>query len=349
MRACSMLLRLFPVLLCAGMASAQTPRTIDSDHDGLNDVLEDALLQRFVPQFMISSDDCSARPARFVQAIAIPTIAAEDGTVYGQAMLRPAVAGTPAQVELHYYHLWRTDCGRMGHPLDAEHVAVLLQQTSTALRDDPASWHATYWYAAAHEDTVCDASQLTRASTLKAEEHGPQIWISAGKHASFLTEEMCHHGCGGDRCIKSRPLETPGVINLGELDAPMNGAVWMSSSRWPLKDKLGRTDFLTARVDRLQRLPETDIAWANPAKRPAQVAILGGNSAVTGASVGGDATGSALATSGRSTDSALTVAGDKTGTALEKATHNTGHALGAGVRAVKKALGGDKQPAEPPQ
>jgi hypothetical protein len=341
--------RLLSLLLCAGIACAQMRRPIDSDHDGLNDVFEDALLQRFAPTFMISSNDCSAQPARFVSGIAIPTVAADDGTVYGQATLRAATSGVPAEIELHYYHLWRKDCGRMGHPLDAEHVAVLLQQNTGTLRDDTTAWRAAFWYAAAHEDTVCDASQITRASTLKAEESGPRIWISAGKHASFLTEEMCHHGCGGDRCTKSRPLPSPGVINLGELNAPMNGAVWINSSRWPLTDKLGRSDFLAARTDRLQRLPETDIAWANPAKRPAQAAILGGNSAVDGAIAGGGAAGSALAVSSRSTDSALTVTADKTGTALGTATRKTGHALSTSVHAVKKALGGSTKSQEQPK
>jgi hypothetical protein len=338
--------RLLSVLICAGIACGQMPHPFDSDHDGLNDVLEDALLQRFAPQFMISSNDCSAQPARFAYGMAVPTVAAEDGTIYGQATPRP---GNSRDIELHYYHLWRTDCGRMGHPLDAEHVAVLLHLDAKAERANPSAWRATYWYAAAHEDTVCDASQLTRASTLNAEDHGPKIWISTGKHASFLTEEMCHHGCGGDRCTHSRALNTPAVINLGELVAPVNGAVWMNSSRWPLKDKLGRSDFLTARVDRLERLPETDIAWANPAKRPEQAAILGGNNAIDGAIVGADSTARALATTNRSTDSALTVAGSKTGSALGSATRNTGHALGTTFHAVKKALGGSKKPAEDPQ
>jgi hypothetical protein len=341
-----MLFRLFSVLLCAGIACAQMPQPIDSDHDGLDDVLEDALLQRFIPTFMISSKDCSAQPARFVSGIAMPTVAAEDGTVYGQATLRPNAS---AEIELHYYHLWRTDCGRMGHALDAEHVAVLLQRIGPGLLDDPGSWRAAYWYAAAHEDTVCDASQLTRATTLKAEDHGPQIWISAGKHASFLTEEMCHHGCGGDHCTKSGPLASPGVINLGELNAPMNGAVWMSSPRWPLTDKLGRSDFIAARVERLERLPATDIAWANPAKRPEQAVILGGNSAITGAAVSGSAAGSALVVSGRSTDSALTVTADKTGSALGTATRQTGHALNTSFHAVKKALSGDSKSQEQPK
>jgi hypothetical protein len=174
----------------------------------------------------------------------------------------------------------------MGHALDAEHVAVLLKTSPGADADKAKTWHAVYWYAAAHEDTVCDASQMTRASTLHAEDRGARVWISAGKHASFLNEELCHHGCGGDRCKNMHALASPGVVNLGELHTPMGGAVWAGSARWPLADKLGRSDFAAVRTERLERLPATDIAWTNPAKRPAQAAILGGNSTVDGAITG---------------------------------------------------------------
>jgi hypothetical protein len=314
------------LFLMAAIASAQAP---DSDHDGLSDALEDALLQQYAPRLEISSDDCSVRPASFTPGIVLPTAVADDGTLYGQAMQRHVAAGSPREIELHYYHLWRRDCGRMGHALDAEHVATLLRLTNPAKPTVAGSWRAAYWYAAAHEDTVCDASHLTRASTIDAETHGARVWVSTGKHGSFLTEKMCTHGCGGDRCERSVELDSPHVLNLGELHAPMNGAVWSTSPTWPgpLSDKMLRSDFLSDRMARVDRLAASDIAWANPAKRPAQAAILGGNSAIDGAVVGGDSTGKAIS-----------VAGEQSGNALGTAAHSTGHALGKSWHAVRKAL-----------
>ncbi|MGI4854753.1 MAG: hypothetical protein ACRYF4_12000 [Janthinobacterium lividum] len=322
------------LLLLLSCAHGQAP-AIDSDGDGLSDHLEDALLLQFRPTLMISSDDCSVQPARFAPGIRVPTVLADDGTLYGQAHPYPTRPGEPRQIELHFYHLWRRDCGRLGHTLDTEHIAVLLEA-------GPATdaWHATYWYAAAHEDTVCDASQITRATTLNAITHGATVWISSGKHASFLNEELCHHGCGGDRCPRSTPLTAAPVINLGEASQPMHGAAWIAASQWPLKDKMIRSDFGAERIARLQRLPATDIAWANPAKRPTEVAILGGSSAVDGTLKAGHATGSALATTGRSTDTALIVSGKGTSGALSTATRKTGHALSRTVHGVKHALGG---------
>jgi hypothetical protein len=301
---------------------------VDTDHDGLPDALENALLARFSPQFFISAEDCSAQPALFEPDVLIPTVASDNGTIYGQAF--PAKNHT-GDIELHFYHLWRRDCGEMGHRLDAEHVSVLLRrnalQGSTNGPQDAANWKAVYWYAAAHEDTVCDASQITRAHTIGAETEGAHIWISAGKHASFLTEALCTHGCGGDRCIHMRALEIAQVLNIGEPGAPMNGAIWMSSPEWPLTDKLRRSDFPEPRIARLARLPATDVAWANPTKRPAQAAILGAN-----AGIGGAATGA------RAADTAMVVADNNTSSALGKATDNTGGALSSSYRGVRNAL-----------
>ncbi len=334
-----MLRRLLVGLVLVGCAAAGAQ---DSDQDGLPDAFEQALLQRFEPTLMIVADDCAGRPARFVAGAAVPTVQAEDGTVYGQAFARG-----PGEIELHFYHLWATDCGRMGHALDTEHVSALVRGTG----EDAATWRAVYWYAAAHEDTVCDASQVTRASTLEAVEHGPKIWISGGKHASFLQEELCRHGCGGDRCEAMVALPATDVVNLGEVAAPSNGSVFASSRQWPLTQKMGRTDFRPALLQRVDALPATDIAWAEPAKRPGQAAILGANRGVDGTLTGGGAGAHGAAVGTRQTDVAMTVAATKTGGALEHSYRNVRHALGTAVRNTGRAvgMGGSKPAADEPK
>ena len=309
------------LFLLVSMSSAQTHARYaspDSDHDGVSDAIENMLLTQFAPHFMVSGDDCSLRPAEFVPSLAQPKIQNENGTIYGQAFPR---AGNPSQVELHYYHLWRRDCGTMGHNLDAEHVSALVA------RDDSASWKALYWYAAAHENTVCDASQIARASSVDGEAHGPEVWISRAKHGSFLSSAICTHGCGGDQCLAMEPLAAATVINLGERSLAMNGATWVDSPQWPLAEKMSHSDFTLDRTARADQLPNTSIAWANPGKRPMQSAIHTGNSALAGTSAGLNATGSALDT-----------ASSSTGDALGTATANTESGLVRSTRGVKKAL-----------
>jgi hypothetical protein len=308
------------------------PASIDSDHDGLSDDLEQALLAQFVPSFMVDRRDCSNVPAEFTPMEPNPIVLAENSTIYGQVFpWKFSGAGADATgptVEIHYFHLWKRDCGRMGHDLDTEHVSVLVQASSS----DPVAsqWRAIYWYSAAHEDTVCDASQISRASTLKAADHGATVWISAGKHASFLNQELCSHGCGGDVCEQMAPLSVGKIVNLGESAAPMNGALWISSPRWPLTAKMTRTDFQPAVIARLERLPANDIAWVNPEKRPAQGVIAAGGSTVD-----------ALELSNEDTDAAISLAGGRTGNALDKTFRAVGHSLGVSVRGIGKFLGVD--------
>jgi hypothetical protein len=305
-------------------AGPQSP--IDSDHDGLSDDLEQALLEQYKPLFMVSQTDCSDVPAAFTSENRNPMVLAEDATIYGQVFPGRSQDATEPMIEIHYYHLWKKDCGRMGHALDTEHVSVLIQASST--KSNSGKSKASYWYAAAHEDTLCDASQIARASTLHAEDHGATVWISAGKHASFLNEELCGRGCGGDLCEKMTPLSVSRIVNLGEIGMPLNGAVWISSSRWPLTTKMARTDFQPAAVSRLENLSQSDIAWVNPAKRPAQSTIAAGDSTID-----------ALVISNQNTDTAIATAGDATGNALDRSYGNVKHALGASARGVGKFLG----------
>lgn len=217
-------------LTLAAVALALAGGMIDGDRDGLADDLEQRLLARFAPRFLISADDCASAPAEFAVGRTKPAVVAANGTIYGQAF--PAAGG----VELHYYHLWSRDCGRRGHRLDVEHVSVLLE------RDGAGDFRARYWYAAAHEDTVCDISHAARARDLGAVEDRPEVWISRGKHASFLRYDLCGAGCGSDRCDRPRPLRIARIVNVGERDAPLNGAVWVRSPAWLLAAKMG-TDF----------------------------------------------------------------------------------------------------------
>ena len=190
------------LLLQSFMLAAQSAPSPDSDHDGLSDSLEQALLTQFSPHFYVGQRECAGLPAAFQPDLLQPTLQKEDGTVYGEVFPAKIAGADRPMVEIHFYDLWDRDCGAHGHQLDAEHVAVLVEASSSELIT--AKWKAVYWFAAAHENTVCDVSQLARASALGAEENGPKVWLSPGKHAAYLAKSLCNHGCGADRCEGSK-------------------------------------------------------------------------------------------------------------------------------------------------
>ncbi len=341
------------VLLCSTLKAAHgqmpaktVPTSIDSDGDGLSDALEQRLLEQFAPKFMVGRNDCSNVPAEFAPNLSVPTVEAEDGTIYGQAF--PAMRATVRvvgssgpEVELHYYHLWRRDCGEHPHPLDTEHVAVLVQASQSDTTQ--ATWKALYWYAAAHEQTVCDVSQIASASTLHAEDKGAQVWISLGKHASYLDERLCHKGCGADVCQGMAPLPPGQVINLGEPGHPMNGSLFIASRAWPLEYKMEHSNFPEEPVARLEGLPPTEIAWFNPGRHPAQGVI-----AISSMTAGKTTSSLGLATD--STGGAISVAEGSAGNALGTSYRRTVHALGISARKVGRALGtSTKTDSDPPK
>lgn len=249
----------------------------DADRDGLTDSFEDELLARFAPTFMVVRSDCDALPATFASGEAVPRVVARDGQIYGQ------VFRAGSFIEVHYYHLWSRDCGRGGHRLDPEHVSVRLA---------PPDWRAVYWYAAAHESTLCDASQAAPAAALNAADSGATVWISNGKHASFLSADGCRGGCGADRCEQMTALPRGRVVNLGERDAPLHGAIWTSSAAWPLAAKMG-SDFPPSMLSQLAAANRIVVVNRPPA--PIQSVLAYSYDPIGAAGVGSEHTRSAVA------------------------------------------------------
>ncbi len=287
-----------------GVAFAQSDTPIDSDHDGLSDGLEQSLLEKFRPTFLISATDCAVRPARFEPGLSHPKPIAADGTIYGQVF---PVPGT-SNIEAHYYTLWDKDCGRIRHPLDAEHVSVIVSNR-------PEGPKALYWYAGAHEKTACDISSGAQAEAIGAVEHGPRVWSSAGKHALYLRKAMCGHGCGADSCDNAVELPNrDSIINIGELESPSNGALWVASPEWLLSEKMV-TDFPPEVTSRLDAISGDSVI------------TLRGNSSIRGTIQGSDAVLDGASTGAQHTGAALDTANDHTSTSLAKATRATGRSL----------------------
>lgn len=330
----------FLFVLCTISPVSASAQDADSDHDGLSDRSEQALFDQFAPTFMVARRDCSNVPAEFFPDTLTPLVLEENGTIYGQAF--PSKLSTPGHpaVELHFYHLWRTDCGLHGHHLDAEHVAVLVRTSNSegAKHGDDTRWHAEFWYAAAHENTVCDVSQIARASTLHAVDHGAKVWISPGKHASYLNETLCDHGCGADKCTDMVALKMNKIVNLGEVNHPMNGSSFIASVQWPLIAKMSNTNFPPQPIARLEALPDSDIAWFNPGRHPVQQVIAVGSTTEQSLAASSYNTTSAVSTASNNTDVAISVAGSSTRNALGKSYNNTKHALGSSAKHVGKAL-----------
>ena len=164
---------------------------------------------------------------------------------------------------------------------------------------------------------MCDASSGARAATVRAADGGPYVYVSRGKHASYLARGQCKWGCGSDICEPGPPLGRSRVINMGEPDAPFNGATWLTSKRLTLARRLS-TDFdpgLRARLDRQQ--PST-VQVLTVALRPWQAPILGGDTGLDALIMAGDAAAGAVASTAEATSAAGASTGRAVGAAVGK-------------------------------
>jgi hypothetical protein len=223
--------------------------------------------------------------------------------------------------------LWDRDCGRVARPLDAEHLAALISN------EPDGGSKAIYWYAGAHAKTVCDISSAAHSAAVRAERRGPRVWSSSGKHALYLTQAMCKSGCGADSCDGSVELEHVGpVVNLGELDSPANGSLWISSPNCVLSDRM-YTDFSEDIVTRLEATTNdvvVTLRGRGSLRGTIEIAIVYWSVRLL---VHNKQTG-------------LDAANDKTSRGLGKATRATRRSL---VRAWKAVFSGKEAPKDPKQ
>ena len=318
------------LLSLCGIMFAQTlttasARPADLDRDGIDDALEQALLEKFLPQFFLSSGECDVAPSTFQPRASDPVPGPQDGTIYGQAFPKARSAHGRLEVELHFYHLWQHDCGRMSHRLDAEHVSAVVAADS---RNAPASeWKALYWYSSAHQATVCDKSYAATAALVHAVNHGPAISISAGKHASYLDPTLCRQGCGGDRCETPIALVVPRIVNLGEPGVPLNGSNWTASNQWLLKQKMS-SDFPEALLADLQANGADRLIAVQPAIRGVHTTFMTAGTTAGAVAAAGENTGHAVDTADQQTGDALETSTRAVRNALYKAASSTGQFLG---------------------
>ncbi len=298
----------------------------DLDRDGISDTLEQTLIEQFRPHFLVDAGECARVPAELEAFSVKPRVQEHNATIYARVSPSEALGPGVTALELHYYHLWEKDCGLVAsHPLDVERVVALLVPSENG-------WKALYWYAAAHEGTVCDTSNAAPAATLGARSSGPLVWISAGKHASYLDPKLCgQRGCGGDHCREMVDLPPGSLINLGEAQVPLNGAVWTTSKEWPFESKLGHA-FDGDLIAQIEASDDLVLARVNGRVRPTQFSI----------SVAGEAL-EALDTASRYGGVGVNEAEKQTGNALAKTWRAFVCALGHTARAVGITKSGDDE------
>jgi hypothetical protein len=187
---------------CAPATGAPTPG--DRDRDGLDDAMELAWAQAYLPYLSLSpSDGC-------------PT----SGIV-----VRVTPLDRAGFVRIRYDVLYDLDCGLGGHIGDAERFALTVDTTM------PPPDGVVTIRAIAHKGTICEkqsdcgrCSGLPACATLPVDGTArPVVWVSRGKHGNYVNREStCEfdNTCL-DLCEDNPTPAMPPIVNVGEPCFPL--------------------------------------------------------------------------------------------------------------------------------
>jgi hypothetical protein len=248
------------LLVLAGLAAGLSARALDRDGDGIDDELEDALLQRYAPVVLLHPTE-EALPTSTAWLLARADLEPAPGprprilaaSVLGLLGWPKPVEDPSARLHLadgsHHGSTQPTDWTVYGHAFPAEGGGILLQywffyafNDAYGLFDHEGDWeHISVrlgpslapegaWYARhfdSHPGKWFDWSALTR------EGDHPVVLSGRGTHASFATvdevpvyERTCETtwiaaaAAGGCTVWRTWAPETGGVVNVGERDRP---------------------------------------------------------------------------------------------------------------------------------
>jgi hypothetical protein len=204
------------VLLSVGSVGVVAGRVLadevsDADGDGLVDVVEDQLAQRFLPWIWFDGGEDAG--------CADPANHTNPGTVLARVRPHPADS---SKIAIMFTVLFRRDCGDWfggGHSGDVEGFAVTLAPNAAC----PLGYAAFAVKTTAHEGTAfqhtdeaelgnwCDWGRAAGASPQWA-----RIYAAENKHGLYAWDSSCDAGAAGnDNCSESFTLPFT-VYNIGE-------------------------------------------------------------------------------------------------------------------------------------
>jgi hypothetical protein len=189
---------------CVGGTDGGAPSATDRDQDGLDDAMELAWAQQYLPFFSLAPDENCPTSGIVVRVSPHPT------------------AGF---VHIIYDVLYNDDCGLEGHVGDDERFALTINPSM------PPPLGIVSIKGIAHKGTFCEKSSEcgrcpgeTACATLP--ENGtpwPAVWASKDKHSNYVNRaENCEftNTCL-DQCNDRSVPVMPAIVNVGEPCHPL--------------------------------------------------------------------------------------------------------------------------------
>lgn len=255
---------------CGGTEAVTIPTIVDNDGDGMDDTLEQLLVEHFLPTFIQFDNESCPGPATdgtgdtnlvvcriypLPQQYAISTNL--DSVVVHPTALVPAAG---LITNLIWYKpliivnaalLYGKDCGLLGHTSDVEGFTYSLKYIGA---DSAAGWmydtNMANWMGGtiqtvSHAGTPCQHKETYPYKSLQFPNGKDTIYASPDKHGNYLTTSgcgssfICNPGCGGVPATKKTK-----AVNIGEPNASLVADLGVYYAGYAGEDPWSNTAFL---------------------------------------------------------------------------------------------------------
>ncbi len=257
---------------CGGVETVTIPSISDVDQDGMDDRLEQKLLQQFTPKIIQFSDESCPGPAlngtgdsnlivchiypipqQYTRSSSYDSILIHPVPLAAAHQLVPGLIWYYPKIKVNCAILYGQDCGALGHTADVEGFNFSLKYTGP---DTIAGWMydtvMSHWMGdtiqtVSHAGTLCQHVETRPMKSLYVSWGADSVYASPDKHGNYLTiggcgsSVICNPGCGATKQLKHVKL-----VNLGEPGATMVSDLGNIYSAYVGNDPWATADFLDA-------------------------------------------------------------------------------------------------------
>ncbi len=220
----------------------------DNDSDGLDDGLEQILLEKFMPVFIrFDDDDCPGPspsgsttidtnivvcrifpvPPQFTIGINLQLLSENPVELAGEKNLKTGMVWYEPTLIANCALLYGKDCGLTGHTADVEGFTFTLQYTGGlegGWRFDTilSHWKGIIIQTVSHAGTLCEKIETLPRLSIDFPNGSDTIFASPDKHGNYLTIGKCNSGFLCDpSCNNTKLTKKIKAVNVGEENDPL--------------------------------------------------------------------------------------------------------------------------------
>lgn len=237
----------YPEINPCGGTSVVSISISDNDSDGMDDGLEQILLNKFMPVFIRFNDDGCPGPSptgatgndtnlvvcrifpippQYTEGSGVQLISLNPTEVVSEKNLKTGLVWYEPTIIAHCALLYGKDCGLTAHTADVEGFTFTLRYIGNipgGWRYDTtlSNWTGMFIQTVSHAGTLCEKIETLPRLSPDFPNGSDSILASPDKHGNYLTVAKCNSGFLCDPACNGTKIEkTVKIINAGEENAP---------------------------------------------------------------------------------------------------------------------------------